>query len=300
LPWFSHVGSSSPSANPTCKKDANPERVDQFPGDFTHRLARQLFLTGNGKAKMRTMPESKIALVTGAGRGIGREIAQRLAIEGYACGLIARTRSQLEETVHLITQKGGRALVTPTDVSKREQVLAAIEAVEHELGPISVLINNAGAYLHKRFSEITEEEFDFQLKVNTYGPFFCTQAVVDRMAARGGGTVIFVLGSETRGGPAMYSAYNASKFAQRALAESVAYEYMHVGIHSATLDVDGAVDSARVREAMPNSELSHFVAPESICNEIVHLINQPRNAWSFTVDLRSFVQWRPRVAKKKV
>ena len=66
-----------------------------------------------------------------------------------------------------------------------------------------------------------------------------------------------------------------------------------------TLDVDGAVDSARVREAMPNSEPSHFVAPESICNEIVHLINQPRNAWSFTVDLRSFVQWRPRVAAKK-
>ena len=242
---------------------------------------------------------AKIALVTGAGRGIGRDIAQRLAREGYACGLIARTQSQLEETADLIRKAGGKALVTPTDVSKREQVLAAVERVEKELGPILVLINNAGAYLRKPLLEITEEDFDFQLKVNAYGPFFCTQAVVGKMADRGGGTVIFVLGSETRGGPAQYSAYNASKLAQRAIAESVAYEFMHLGVHAASLDVDGAVDSARVREAMPNTDLTHFVAPEAICNEIVHLIDQPKSSWTFQVDLRSFVQWRPRVAPKK-
>src|SRR6202166_780791 len=260
------------------------------------------FATGfqavGGSAKMRAMSEPKVALVTGAGRGIGRDIAQRLAREGYACGLIARTKSQLEETAELIVKAGGKALVTPTDVSKRDQVLASVAAVERELGPISVLINNAGAYLRKRFEEITEEDFDFQLKVNTYGPFFCTQAVVGGMAARGSGTVIFVLGSETRGGPALYSAYTASKVAQRAIAESVAYEYMHRGIHSATLDVDGAVDSPPVREAgreaAPQADPSHFVPPSAICDEIVHLINQPRSAWTFSIDLRSFVQWRPR------
>jgi len=245
------------------------------------------------------MPETKVALVTGAGRGIGRDIAQRLAREGYACGLIARTKSQLEVTAELIRAAGGKALVTPTDVSKREQVLAAVEAVERELGPISVLINNAGAYLKKKLTEITEEDFDFQLKVNTYGPFFCTQAVVAKMIERGGGTIIFVLGSETRGGPAQYSAYTASKLAQRAIAESAAYEFMHLGIHAATLDVDGAVDSPRVRESMPGEDPSHFVSPARICEEIVHLINQPKDAWTFSVDLRSFVQWRPRVAAKK-
>src|SRR5258708_20033587 len=154
---------------------------------------------------MRAMSEPKVALVTGAGRGIGRDIGQRLAREGYACGLIARTKSQLEETAELIVKVGGKALVTPTDVSKRDQVLASVEAVERELGPISVLINNAGAYLRKRFEEITEEEFDFQLKVNTYGPFFCTQPVVAKMTARARVTIIFVLGSETRGGPGSYS-----------------------------------------------------------------------------------------------
>jgi NAD(P)-dependent dehydrogenase (short-subunit alcohol dehydrogenase family) len=245
------------------------------------------------------MPEAKVALVTGAGRGIGRDIAMRLAREGYAVGLIARTKSQLEETAELIRQFGGKALVTPTDVSKREQVLAAVAAVEREFGPIAVLVNNAGAYLRKRLTEITEEDFDFQLKVNTYGPFFCAQAVVGKMAERGSGTIIFVLGSETRGGPAQYSAYNASKVAQRAIAESVAYEFMHLGVHAATLDVDGAVDSPRVRESMPDTDPSHFVSPEVICGEIVHLINQPKSSWTFAVDLRSYAQWRPRVAAKK-
>ena len=245
------------------------------------------------------MPQSKVALVTGAGRGIGRDIALRMAREGYAVGLIARTKSQLEETAELIRQQGGRALVTPTDVSKREQVLAAVEAVERELGPISVLINNAGAYLKKPFVEIPEEEFDFQFKVNCYGPFFCTQAVVGRMSQRGGGTVIFVLGSETRGGPAQYSAYNASKAAQRALAESVAYEFMHCGVHCVALDVDGAVGLPRVTEAAGDADPDHFVSTEAICSELVHLINQPRNAWTFAVDLRSYWQWRPRIAAKK-
>ncbi len=70
------------------------------------------------------MPEAKVALITGAGRGIGRDIALSLAREGYACGLIARTKSQLEETADLIRAAGGKAIVTPTDVAKREQVLA--------------------------------------------------------------------------------------------------------------------------------------------------------------------------------
>ena len=245
------------------------------------------------------MPETKVALITGAGRGIGRDIAQRMGREGYACGLIARTKSQLEETADLIRSAGGKALVTPTDVSLRAQVVASVEAVERELGPISVLINNAGAYLRKPFTEISEEEFDFQLKVNCYGPFFATQAVVGRMAERGHGTIIFVLGSETRGGPAQYSAYNASKVAQRALAESCAYEFMHKGVHPVALDVDGAVGLPRVTEGAPEEEPDHFVSTEAICNEIVHLINQPRNAWTFSIDLRSYWQWRPRVAAKK-
>lgn len=245
------------------------------------------------------MSDSKVALVTGAGRGIGRDIATRLAREGYACGLIARTKSQLEETADLIRKNGGRALVTPTDVSKREQVLASIEAVERELGPISVLINNAGAYLKQRFTETTEDEFDFQFKVNCYGPFFCSQGVVGKMAERGGGTIIFVLGSESRSGPAQYSAYNGSKMAQRAIAESLAYEFGHLGVHTAALDVDGAVDSPRVREAMPDTDPSWFVSPQRICDEIVHLINQPNSSWTFQADLRSYSQWRPRVAPKK-
>ena len=119
------------------------------------------------------------------------------------------------------------------------------------------------------------------------------------MADRGSGTIIFVLGSESRSGPLQYAAYNASKVAQRALAESVAYEFMHRGVHAVALDVDGAVGLPRVTDAAHDEEPDHFVSTDSICGEIVHVINQPRNAWTFAVDLRSFYQWRPRVAAKK-
>ena len=118
------------------------------------------------------------------------------------------------------------------------------------------------------------------------------------VARNGGGTVLFLLGSETRLGPAMFATYNASKDAQKAIATTVAYEFGHLGIHSVALDVDGAVDSPRVRESMPDVDPSYFVPPDQIADEIVRLINQPRSAWSFTVDLRSYAQWRPRVAKK--
>ena len=269
-----------------------------LPGAIT-TLCRPRLHIGASALRCASMAETKIALITGAGRGIGREIAQRMAREGYACGLIARTKSQLEETAELIRNAGGTALVTPTDVTRRDQVTEAVATVERELGPIAVLINNAGAYLRKPLLETTEEDFDFQLKVNCFGPFFCTQAVVGGMAERGGGTIVFVLGSESRGGPLYYSAYNASKVAQRAIAESVAYEYMHRGVHAVTLDVDGAVGLQRITDAAHDEEADHFVSTEAICNELVHVIQQPRNAWTFALDLRSYWQWRPRVAAKK-
>ena len=74
---------------------------------------------------------------------------------------------------------------------------------------------------------------------------------------------------------------------------------MHRGVHAVALDVDGAVGLPRVTEGAPDEDPDHFVSTEAICSEIVHLINQPRNAWTFAVDLRSYWQWRPRVAAKK-
>ena len=229
------------------------------------------------------MSEAKVALVTGAGRGIGRDIALRMAREGYAVRTdrahqVAARRNRRTDSPRPAARRSSRR---PTS-RKREQVLAAVETVERELGPISVLINNAGAYLRKRFTEITEEDFDFQLKVNCYGPFFCTQAVVGEMAERGAGTIIFVLGSESRSGPAQYSAYNASKLAQRAIAESVAYEFMHRGRPCGRARRRRRRRTARAcASRCPTSIPSHFVSPEAICDEIVHLINQPRNAWTF-------------------
>src|SRR5260221_13830763 len=113
------------------------------------------------------------------------------------------------------------------------------------------------------------------MKVNCYGPCLRPQAVVAGMAGRESGDIIFRLGSESRSGPLQYAAYNASKVAQRALAESVAYEFMHRGVHAIALDVDGAVGLPRVTDAAQGEEPDHFVSTDAICNEIIHVINQP-------------------------
>ena len=129
---------------------------------------------------------------------------------------IAARRNRRADSRRLAAKPSSRRPTSRT----REQVLAAVETVERELGPISVLINNAGAYLRKRSPKLPKRISTSSSRSIAYGPFFCTQAVVGKMAERGDGTIIFVLGSETRGGPAQYSAYNASKLAQRAIAES--------------------------------------------------------------------------------
>ncbi|MGH2585441.1 MAG: SDR family NAD(P)-dependent oxidoreductase [Dehalococcoidia bacterium] len=175
----------------------------------------------------------QVALITGGGRGIGQAIAETYAAESAAVAVMARSRDQLEETVAAITDAGGRALAVTGDVSDRRDVEQAVAATERQLGPITLLVNNAG--ISGPFGPLWEVEPDWwwrTMEVHLHGAFLCARAVLPGMIANGGGRIITVASrAAERVGPNA-SAYALAKAAQIRLTEHIAADGRAHGIRA--------------------------------------------------------------------
>ncbi|MHB8576489.1 MAG: SDR family NAD(P)-dependent oxidoreductase [Dehalococcoidia bacterium] len=173
----------------------------------------------------------QVALVTGGGRGIGRAIATALAGAGAAVAVTARSADQLEETAATIAAAGGRAMALPADVTDREAVARCVSTVEAQLGPISLLVKNAGSGgVIGPLWEIDPDEWWRVQEVNLRGPMLCMHAVLPGMVARGAGRIIN-LGSYVGVRPSPQgSAYATGKAALLRLADSVAAEAHSFGV----------------------------------------------------------------------
>jgi 3-oxoacyl-[acyl-carrier protein] reductase len=134
----------------------------------------------------------RIALVTGAGSGIGRATAVRLAGLGAAVGCLGRTAAKVEAVAREIQATGGRALALPADVTDPEGVAAAVEGLRTELGPVDILVNNAGLAGEGRFVDVTLERWQRVVDSHVLGAFLCTHAVLPGMLSTGWGRVIVV------------------------------------------------------------------------------------------------------------
>jgi 3alpha(or 20beta)-hydroxysteroid dehydrogenase len=174
--------------------------------------------------------DGRVAIVTGAARGIGERIAARFAAEG-ASVLLADRRDELGEgAAAAIRQAGGRAVYAHLDVTSQDDWRTAVARAEAELGGVDVLVNDAGVIRVKPFVDTTLDELQKVLGVNVVGAFLGMQAVVEPMRRRGGGSIVnfsSVQGMEGREG---MSAYSASKFGVRGLSKSVAIELGPLGI----------------------------------------------------------------------
>src|SRR3712207_4405021 len=135
--------------------------------------------------------EGKVALVTGASRGIGVEIARLLGAQGMAVALVARS-AQVEEVATELRAEGHRAIGFTVDVSRRVEVDAMIERVEQELGPLWLLVNNAAVLRTGPTVDLREEEWDEVFNVDAKGVFLCSQAAIRRMIPRRGGRIVNV------------------------------------------------------------------------------------------------------------
>ncbi|MGQ9630996.1 MAG: SDR family NAD(P)-dependent oxidoreductase [bacterium] len=175
--------------------------------------------------------QGKVAIVTGAGRGIGRAIAKAFAEEGASVALVSRTTSQLEDVAGEISKSGGRAAIFPADVSDRGAVESMVKGVEERVGPVDILMNNAGAFFAiGPVFEVDPEAWWGDVTINLFGTFLCCRAVLPGMIARRRGRIINMIGGGT-GNPFPYgSGYACSKAGVMRLTECLAQEVRDYGV----------------------------------------------------------------------
>lgn len=166
----------------------------------------------------------KIAVVTGGGKGIGKAIAMALANEGVHVGLIARTQSDIKSVAEEIGKLGVKAAYATADVSNRSEVESAIAKLKTELGEVDILVNNAGIATFGNFLELEPEVWEAQIRVNLFGVYYATRAVLPQMIERKTGDIINISSTAGKSGSAVTSAYSASKFAVFGLTESLMQE----------------------------------------------------------------------------
>jgi NAD(P)-dependent dehydrogenase (short-subunit alcohol dehydrogenase family) len=171
-----------------------------------------------------------VAFVTGAGRGVGRVIARRFAREGYGIAVVGRSRAALDTVSKDIQAAGGVARALVCDVSRRDDVYYAVREVEQSLGPIDVLVNNAGIAESAPFASMPDDLWERTLAVNLTGTYHCMRAIVPAMFERKCGRVINIASAAAKVGFAYTAAYVASKHGVLGLTRAVALEAESKGV----------------------------------------------------------------------
>ena len=239
---------------------------------------------------MNAPARSKVALVIGAGDATGSAIASRFASEGYAACLVRRSADKLEPALAAIRAAGGVAHGFGVDARREDAVAALVEDIETRIGDIEVFVFNVGANVPGSILDETPRRYFKVWEMACFAGFLTGQAVAQRMAARGRGTMLFTGATASLRGGAGFAAFAGAKHALRALAQSLARELGPRNVHVAHVVVDGAIDTAFIRDNFPERYATRqhdgILAPAHIADAYWFLHQQPRDAWTFELDLR--------------
>jgi NAD(P)-dependent dehydrogenase (short-subunit alcohol dehydrogenase family) len=243
---------------------------------------------------MASTTGTKVALVVGAGDATGSAIARRFAREGYVACLTRRTADRLQPVVDAIRAAGGEAHGFGSDARNESQVAQLVEQVEADVGPIEVFAFNIGANVPCSILDETPRKFFKVWEMACFSAFLTGQAVARRMAERGRGTILFTGATASTRGAANFAAFAVAKHGLRALAQSMARELGPKNVHVAHVIIDGAIDTAFIRDNFPakyaEKEQDGILSPEHIADAYWYLHRQPRDTWTFELDLRPWIE----------
>lgn len=237
---------------------------------------------------------NKVVLVIGAGDATGGAIAKRFAREGYIACVTRRSADKLQALVDEIRAEGGQAFGFGSDARKEEEVNALVEQIERNIGPIEAFVFNIGANVPCSILDETPRKYFKIWEMACFAGFLTSQAVAKRMVTRERGTLLFTGATAGLRGAAGFAAFAGAKHAIRALAQSMARELGPRNIHVAHVVVDGAIDTAFIRDTFPDlyarKDQDGILDPEHIADNYWFLHSQPRDAWTFELDLRPWME----------
>jgi 3-oxoacyl-[acyl-carrier protein] reductase len=223
--------------------------------------------------------KGKSALITGAGRGIGRATAIALAKEGVNIGLVGLTMENLEKVSEELSQYDVQISAATADVSDLESVTHAVEHIKSDLGNIDILINNAGTAKFGGFLDLEPEEWEKIIRVNLMGVYNATRAVLPEMIERKTGDIINVSSTAGQKGAPVTSAYSASKFGVLGLTESLMQEVRKHNIRVTALTPSTVVTDLAQENNLLSGSTENVMQPEDLAELIVSTLKLNRRVF---------------------
>ena len=239
-------------------------------------------------------PAERVAMVIGAGDATGGAIARRFAAGGFHACPVRRKADALAPLVDAIRGAGGRVTPFGVDARREDAVIEMFATVEHTIGPVEVLVFNIGANVRFPVTETTARVYFKVWEMACMAGFLTAREAARVMEPRGRGTILFTGATASVRGSAGFSAFAGAKHALRALAQSMARELGPKGIHVAHVVIDGAIDTAFIRDNFPDAAARHaeggLLEPDAIADAYWALHIQPRTAWTHEMDLRPAIE----------
>lgn len=225
---------------------------------------------------------SRVALVTGATRGIGRAIAMALADAGFCVAVLARTEKDVHAVTAEIHRRGGTSLPIPADVTEPRDVQRAFQTVLNAFSVLDILVNNAGTGIRKPFERMAPDEWDCLIDLNLKGLLYCTQVALQHMKPRRRGCIINIASRAGRQPEPNLAVYSATKAAVIAFSQALAREVDGLGIRVITV-CPGPVDTERIRRLAPNVVRSGWLTPWDVARAVVCLASDPAGGYNGAV-----------------
>lgn len=234
--------------------------------------------------------QGKVVLVVGAGDAIGSAIATRFAQEGYTVCMARRNGDRLAPLVEELSQQGLTAHAFTCDARKEDELIGLFEHVESSIGALEVVVFNIGANVPMKIVDTDSRKFFKIWEMACFSGFLTGREAAQRMLTRGRGTIIFTGATASLRGAAGFGAFASAKAGLRAMAQSLAKEMGPKNIHVAHVVIDAPVDTAWIMENVPEaSQLKAndgLVVPSHLADNYLMLHKQPRDAWTFELDIR--------------